>query len=96
MRAARVYAVALSFAALRAVGAQDSLRFVGADAVTSRQVSQIIEAAAADGLPAGVILSKARFALAVHPRAKNRRCRKGRGGTARHRARRDRSARPRR
>ena len=65
MRAARVYAVALSFAALRVVGAQDSLRFVGADAVTSRQVSQIIEAAAADGLPAGVILSKARFALAV-------------------------------
>ena len=51
--------------AARSVAAQDSLRFVGGDAATSREVSQIIEAAAAEGLPAGLILSKARFALAV-------------------------------
>jgi len=57
-------AMALAMA-VRPVGAQDSLRFVGGDATTSREVSQIIEAAAAEGLPAGLILSKARFALAV-------------------------------
>ncbi len=57
--------VAVSIA-MRAVGAQDSLRFVGGDATTSREVQQIIEAAAAQGLPAGLILSKARFAVAVH------------------------------
>jgi hypothetical protein len=50
---------------VQSAGAQDSLRFVGGDAATSSQVSQIIQAAAAEGLPAGVILSKARFALAV-------------------------------
>lgn len=48
-----------------AAQAQDSLRFVGSDATTSREVSQIIEAAAAQRLPAGLILSKARFAMAV-------------------------------
>jgi hypothetical protein len=52
--------------AVRSAGAQDSLRFVGGDATTSREVSQIIDAAVTDGLPARLILSKARFALAVH------------------------------
>lgn len=61
-RCAGVLACAI---AVRSAGAQDSLRFVGGDATTSREVSQIIEAAAAEGLPAGLILSKARFALAV-------------------------------
>jgi len=61
-RCAGLFVCAIS---ARPVGAQDSLRFVGADAATSREVSQIIEAAATDGLPAGLILSKARFALAV-------------------------------
>jgi hypothetical protein len=61
-RAAGAIAVSI---ALRSVGAQDSLRFVGSDAATSSEVSRIIEAAAAEGLPAGLILSKARFAVAV-------------------------------
>jgi hypothetical protein len=63
---ARRFAGVLACAiAVRSAGAQESLRFVGGDATTSREVSQIIEAAAAEGLPAGLILSKARFALAV-------------------------------
>jgi hypothetical protein len=65
MRAWRYAGLFVCAIAARSVGAQDSLRFVGGDAVTSREVSQIIEAAAAEGLPAGLILSKARFALAV-------------------------------
>jgi hypothetical protein len=56
--------IAVSVAS-RSVWAQDSLRFVGGDPTTSREVSQIIEAAAVKGLPAGLILSKARFAVAV-------------------------------
>jgi len=57
--------IAISIAG-RSLGAQDSLRFVGGDVTTSREVSQIIDAVAAQGLPAGLILSKARFAVAVH------------------------------
>jgi hypothetical protein len=60
------YAVVVACSlALRPAAAQDSLRFAGPDAETSRQVSQIIESAAAAGLPASQILSKARFAVLV-------------------------------
>lgn len=51
--------------AMRAAAAQDSLRFAGPDAETSRQVSKIIESAAAAGLPASQIVAKARFAVLV-------------------------------
>ena len=64
-RAWRFTGLFVSAIAVRSLGAQDSLRFVGGDAATTREVSQIIEAAATQGLPAGLILSKARFALAV-------------------------------
>jgi len=59
------FAGAVTIVALRPAAAQDSLHFVGPDAETSRQVSQIIESAAAAGLPASHILSKARFAVLV-------------------------------
>ena len=51
--------------ALRVAAAQDSLRFSGPDAETSRQVSQIIEAAATAGLPASQIVAKANLAVLV-------------------------------
>jgi hypothetical protein len=57
--------VVASALALRGASAQDSMRFVAGDAETTRLVAQIIESAAAEGLPAGLILSKARFAVAV-------------------------------
>ncbi|HVE33344.1 MAG TPA: hypothetical protein VNC18_07305 [Gemmatimonadaceae bacterium] len=51
--------------ALHAAAAQDSLRFSGPDAETSRQVSQIIESAVAAGLPASQIVAKANLAVLV-------------------------------
>ena len=51
--------------ALHAAAAQDSLRFAGPDAETSRQVSQIIESAVAAGLPASQIVAKANLAVLV-------------------------------
>jgi len=56
--------IACTFAVHSAAG-QDSLRFSGPDAETSRQVSQIIESAAAAGLPASHIVAKAQFAVLV-------------------------------
>src|SRR4029079_18337407 len=56
--------VACAFA-MHTAAAQDSLRFSGPDAATSRQVSQIIESAAAAGLPASHIVAKAQFAALV-------------------------------
>jgi len=56
--------VACAFA-MHTAAAQDSLRFSGPDAETSRQVSQIIESAAAAGLPASHIVAKAQFAALV-------------------------------
>lgn len=52
--------------ALRTVAAQDSLRFAGPDPETTRQVSQIVEAAVAAGLPASQIVAKARLGVVVH------------------------------
>src|SRR5690349_7537938 len=66
MRLSRCAGLIAISIAVRSLGAQDSLRFVGGDATTSREVSQIIDAVAAQGLPAGLILSRARFAVAVH------------------------------
>jgi hypothetical protein len=56
--------VALAFA-VHSAAAQDSLRFTGPDVETSRQVSQIIQSAAAAGLPASHIAAKAQFAVLV-------------------------------
>ncbi len=61
----RYTGVVASLFAVRAAAAQDSLRFVGPDAETTRQVSQIIESAVVAGLPASQILSKVSFALVV-------------------------------
>lgn len=57
-----VFALALT---VHSAAAQDSLRFSGPDAETSRQVSQIIESAAKAGLPASHIVAKAQFAVLV-------------------------------
>jgi hypothetical protein len=51
--------------AFRVAAAQDSLRFTGPDPETTRQVSQIVESAAAAGLPASHIVAKAQFAVLV-------------------------------
>ena len=59
---AGVFALAFT---VHSAAAQDSLRFSGPDAETSRQVSQIIESAAAAGLPASHIDAKAQFAVLV-------------------------------
>ena len=65
MRRVRSLVVVVCALAARTAGAQDSLRFTGPDAETTRQVSQIIESAVVAGLPASQILSKVSFALVV-------------------------------
>ena len=64
-RRSRYIAMVACSLAVRVAAAQDSLRFAGPDPETSRQVSQIIESAAAAGLPASQIVAKARFAVLV-------------------------------
>ena len=64
MRVLGIVVTAMGFA-IQPARAQDSLRFTGPDAETSRQVSQIVDSAVAAGLPASQIVAKARFAVLV-------------------------------
>jgi len=59
------FGVAALIVAVHSATAQDSLRFTGPDAETSRQVAQVVQAAAAAGLPASQIVAKANLAVLV-------------------------------